>query len=59
VLMDVQMPGMDGFQATAAIRERERPTGTHIPINAMTARAMKGDQGRAWPPGWMITSPSP
>ncbi|HXG12803.1 MAG TPA: PAS domain S-box protein [Gemmataceae bacterium] len=46
VLMDVQMPEMDGFQATAAIREREKQTGGHVPIVAMTAYAMKGDRER-------------
>jgi PAS domain S-box-containing protein len=46
ILMDVQMPGMDGLQATAAIRERERANGEHIPIIAMTAHAMKGDRER-------------
>jgi CheY-like chemotaxis protein len=46
VLMDVQMPELDGFQATALIREKEKSTGAHLPIIAMTAHAMKGDRER-------------
>jgi len=44
ILMDVQMPLMDGIDATRRIRQQELQTGEHIPIIAMTARAMKGDR---------------
>ncbi len=46
VLMDVQMPEMDGFEATGIIRNKEKLQGTHIPIIAMTAHALKGDKER-------------
>src|SRR5665213_2241871 len=46
ILMDVQMPLMDGVETTAAIRKREKSNGVHIPIVAMTAHAMAGDRQR-------------
>ena len=46
VLMDIQMPEMDGMEATAAIRKREKDSGRHVPILAMTAHAMRGDKER-------------
>ncbi len=46
ILMDVQMPKMDGFEATAMIRSQEKEAGHHVPIIAMTAHAMKGDRQR-------------
>lgn len=44
ILMDVQMPELDGFQTTAAIRNRKETAGMHMPIVALTAHAMKGDR---------------
>ncbi len=44
ILMDVQMPEMGGFEATEAIRKKEKESGAHTPIIAMTAHAMKGDR---------------
>jgi len=46
VLMDVQMPEMDGLEATAAIRKKEERSGKHQTVIALTAHAMKGDQER-------------
>jgi CheY-like chemotaxis protein len=46
IIMDVQMPEMDGLQAALLIREREKSTGQRVPILAATACAMKGDEER-------------
>ncbi|MDP6038509.1 MAG: response regulator, partial [Candidatus Latescibacteria bacterium] len=46
ILMDVQMPEMDGLEATQILRERERETDAHLPVVAMTAHAMAGDRER-------------
>ncbi|HEY1784575.1 MAG TPA: response regulator, partial [Pirellulales bacterium] len=59
VLMDVQMPSMDGFAATALIRAKEKTTGGHIPIVAMTAHTMKGDRERCLEAGMDAYVPKP
>jgi CheY-like chemotaxis protein len=46
VIMDVQMPEMDGYEAATSIRKAEKTTLKHVPILAMTAHAMKGDQAK-------------
>ena len=59
VLMDVHMPEMDGFEATAAIRESQKSNGTHTPIVAMTANAMQGDRERCLEAGMDGYIPKP
>lgn len=59
ILMDVQMPEMNGFEMTAAIREREHTTETHIPIIAIAAHAMSGDRQRCLDEGMDACIPKP
>jgi two-component system, sensor histidine kinase and response regulator len=59
VLMDVQMPEMEGLEATAAIRRSQQTSGDHLPIIALTAFAMKGDRERFLAAGFDAWVPKP
>jgi CheY-like chemotaxis protein len=57
--MDVEMPVMDGFRATTAIRQKEKNTRKHIPVIGMTARATEGDRERCLEAGMDDYIPKP
>ena len=59
ILMDIQMPEMGGFETTQRIREKERTSGSHIPIVAITANVMKGDRERCIQTGMDDYVPKP
>ena len=59
ILMDLQMPEMDGLEATSLIRQKERTAGGHVPIVAMTAHAMRGDDERCLAAGMDAYVPKP
>lgn len=59
ILMDIQMPEMDGLQATVSIRDHERISGRHVPIIAMTAYALSGDKERCLAAGMDRYVPKP
>jgi PAS domain S-box-containing protein len=59
ILMDIQMPQMNGFEATAAIREKEKGSAARIPVIALTAHAMKGDMERCFGAGMDAYIPKP